>query len=128
MKKLIFLLAAMLISVSFVNIAEARPKDKQYHYTKVQKVKKYKVVRVVTEKDSKGQMLQQTVYHDESVASYWNAEYNRQKPPGSGPVEKAVSNLADKATHYMGATASQLGLPRSLWPLAKKCNFVRCCT
>ena len=43
MKKLIFLLAAMLVSVSFVTVAEARPKDKQYHYTKVQKVKKYKL-------------------------------------------------------------------------------------
>ena len=117
MKKLIFLLAAMLVSVSFVNIAEARPKDKHYHYNT--KVPKYKIVKVVTEKNSQGQVLQQTIYHDDSVASYWNAEYNRQKPPGSGPVEKAMSSLhkdlAEKAAHYMGATASQLGLPRSLW-------------
>jgi uncharacterized protein (TIGR02594 family) len=115
MKKLIFLLAAMLVSVSFVTVAEARPKDKQYHYTKVQKSKKYKVVKVVTEKDSQGQVLQKTVYHDDTVAGYWSWEYNRHKPPITGPVEKTVGDLANKATHYMGATASQLGLPRRLW-------------
>ena len=117
MKKLIFLLAAMLVGFGSITTAEARPKDKQYHYSQVQK--KSKNAKLVQEQNN---VIGQTLYNEESVAGYWNAEYNRHKPPLEGPVEKAARkfvasshDLAEKASRHMGASASQLGLPKSLW-------------
>jgi len=117
MKKLIFLLVAMLVGFGSITTAEARPKDKQYHYSKVQK--KSKPVKVVQKQNN---VIRQPVYDEDTVAGYWNAEYNRKKPPLEGPVEKAArkfvassQDLTEKASRHMGASANQLGLPRSLW-------------
>lgn len=122
MKKLIFVLALMLgCGGLLVQSAEANPKDKPYHYSKVYKHKKVKHTARVTPEETKKSDAVSTVYNDESNAAYWMAEYNR-NPSQTSVVTKATSGiksstntLADKAAHYLGATASQLGLPRSLW-------------
>lgn len=122
MKKLIFALAVMLGSVGLlVQSAEAKPKDKQYHYTNVYKSKKVKHTARVTPEETKKPVAVSTVYNDESNAAYWMAEHNRTAGQTSvvtkakNSISASANNLADKAAQYMGATASQLGLPRSLW-------------
>lgn len=122
MKKLIFALAVMLgCGGLFIQSAEAKPKDKQYHYSKVYKHKNVKNAARVTPEETKKPVAVSTVYNDDSNAAYWMHEYNR-NPQHASVVTKATSsfasgtgNLADKAAKYLGSTASQLGLPRSLW-------------
>ena len=120
MKKLIFLLTVMLVSFSFINVSEARPKHKNYHYSKVHKNKVVKVAPV--------KPVATPVYDESTTSGYWTAEYNRNKPSVQKPekIAKKVTKVTSKsvasntslvnaATRYVGATSNQLGLPRRLW-------------
>jgi len=127
MKKLIFLLTVMLVSFSFVNVSEARPKHKNYHYSTVYKHKHKKVRHV--KRVVPVQQVQQPNSNDEiSTSMYWINEKARMAQVQHVVVDvsrrsfRSVENtfiysgdLAKKASRYIGANASQLGLPSRLW-------------
>lgn len=132
MKKLILILAVMLGSVWFSpQSAEARP-NKGYHYSQKKKVKKpVKRVKVVRQQRQTPPVVQQPVNHvsvdDESAASFFARDRQRADliEQTRQSVRKAFThtersiqyggNLVTNASKYVGASASQLGLPARLW-------------
>ena len=120
MKKLLFLLAAMLVSLSFVNVAEARPKYKRYHYSNVHKH---------TNKVTVQPKVERKIYNDDdsSPASFFARDKERMNVVLASKqltmatferTERAFQSGGDliaKAYNHMGASAKQLGLPNRLW-------------
>jgi uncharacterized protein (TIGR02594 family) len=127
MKKLIFLLTVMLVSFSFVSVSEARPKHKNYHYSKVHK-HTHKKVRKVKKVVLVQQVQLPNSSDEENTSTYWINEKARMAGVQNVVVEasrrsfRTVENtiiysgdLANKASRYIGLNASQLGLPSRLW-------------
>jgi uncharacterized protein (TIGR02594 family) len=143
MKKLILILAVMLGSVWFLpQPVEARP-NKGYHYSQKKKVvkkhnvRKTKVVRQQKQRTLVAQQQRQRVVvtqqpqvnyvriEDESAASFFARERQRVIEQTQQGVRQAFvhtertiqygGDLVNKATKYVGANASQLGLPPRLW-------------
>jgi uncharacterized protein (TIGR02594 family) len=138
MKKLILILAVMLGSVWLMpNLAEARP-NKGYHYSQKKKVKKHNVkkTKVVRQQRQQRQQRQRVVTiqqpqvnyvrtEDESAASFFARERQRVAEQTQQGVRRAFTytertiqyggDLVGKASRYVGANASQLGLPSRLW-------------
>jgi uncharacterized protein (TIGR02594 family) len=134
MKKLILILAVMLGSVWIMpNLAEARP-NKSYHYSQKKKVKKHTVkkTRVIRQqRQVKPPVVTQQVNHvnpdDETSAAFFAREQQRANliEQTRQSVSRAFvhsertiqygGDLVNKASKYVGASASQLGLPSRLW-------------
>ena len=128
MKKLIIVTAMAFVAVSFSSTPSlAKPKNKEYHYSykkatskpkKVRKAKynyknykqrlKKEVANVVCIPDRHGINEQsQNCYSAPSSKTMAHAAVSGVRSFGGG--------LAARANQYVGQTASQLGLPKSLW-------------
>jgi uncharacterized protein (TIGR02594 family) len=124
MKKIILIVAMTIASFVFTNSAIASPHEKNNNIQiskKIEKQKKTKLIEKVIEKPA-------IVYDEETSSGYWAAEKERSlRAAAAIPVKQTTaksstinlwnedSELANKAGKYMGATASQLGLPSTLW-------------
>jgi len=131
MKKLIFLLVAILVGINYPTMANAEPKDKPNHYaTKVhKKVKKQKVekpAKIDYRKIKLNEMM--AIYDENSSGGFFALEKAREeyrqnvkvvkvKRPEVKPVQYTESSkdLIEKASKYLGFGATELGLPRNLW-------------
>lgn len=137
MKKIILIVATAITSIVFVNPVLANPHSKNTQYSlvrstqevdiKTPKIKKIKYTKVIVKETTKP--VAPTIQYDEtSPSGYFAAEKERQQASKKQivSVERKVVqreltiynnsvDLVSKASSYMGATASQLGLPRSLW-------------
>jgi hypothetical protein len=132
MKKIILIVAMFIASFLLTNPALSKPHENNnniqinntQHTKKVIKKKKYtKRIEKVIEKP---QVQPVTTYDEETVSGFWAAErarslkglaskQNESKPIQSSTRSNDDNDLVGKAQQYMGSTASQLGLPRTLW-------------
>jgi uncharacterized protein (TIGR02594 family) len=128
MKKLIFSLVAILVSIGIVSTANARPRHKRHHYHNVVVYKhKHKKVNMVVEQKQEPQIYYSN--DDNSAAAFFAKDRARnivailnnnkvKTRENFGFIEESIrkgNSLVNKALKYVGATARQLGLPRSLW-------------
>ena len=131
MKKLIFLLVAILVGVSYPTMANAEPKDKHNHYaTKVhKKVKKQKVekpAKVDYRQIKLNEMM--AIYDESSPGGFFAIDKARQEYQQNVKVVKVKrpevkqvytsqesKDLVERASKYLGFGPNQLGLPRNLW-------------
>lgn len=129
MKKLIFLLAAMLVSFGSITTSEARPNHKRYHYSKVYKHKKVKITKKRPNVEIvKSVTLTLSNSHDDSIPAFFfandrnrhldkkeNGNNNNRLNRNIEPTFTVNSDLIRKASLYIGSNAKQLGLPARLW-------------
>jgi uncharacterized protein (TIGR02594 family) len=126
MKKLIFLLVAMLVCISYSTVASAEPKSKPHHYAKShKKVKKQQPPKVDIRTIKLNEML--AIYSDDTSSGFFALEKAREefskvqivkvKKPEIKQVytSQESKDLVEKASKYLGFGPNQLGLPRSLW-------------
>lgn len=131
MKKLIFLLVAILVGVNCLTAANAEPKDKPNHYaTKVhKKVKKQKVekpAKVDYRQIKLNEMM--AIYDETSSGGFFALEKAREEYRQNVKVVKVKrpevkhvltsqesNDLVERASRYLGFGPNQLGLPRNLW-------------
>lgn len=117
MKKIFLIATLVALAFTFVNAAEAKPNKKKHHYS---------VSKVVKQKKVNGSFnVPNSYYVDDSAASFFSQDRERINKNNSTisakKTEKIVatlnhnSDLINKATNYIGASAKQLGLPARLW-------------
>ena len=116
MNKLIILLVAILVSLSFVNIAEARPKHKRHHYHKTYTHKKVIPVKQPTYYGSENDSAASFFANDKAItqngfANIGDAIFGRHNVTVVG----YHNDLINSASKFMGQTSFQLGLPSRLW-------------
>ena len=129
MKKLIIMMAVAFVSFSMFSVGEANAKpskSKQYHYSQSKKVVKKKVRKANYNYRNYKQRLKKEVAHVVCVPDRHGVNEQSQNcysaPSSKTMAHAAVSGvrsfgggLAARANQYVGQTASQLGLPKSLW-------------
>jgi uncharacterized protein (TIGR02594 family) len=131
MKKLIFLLVAILVCINCSTTADANPKDKPDHYaTKVhKKVKKQKVEqppKIDYRQIKLNEMM--AIYDESSPGGFFAIDKARQEYQQNVKVVKVKrpevkqvytsqesKDLVERASKYLGFGPNQLGLPRNLW-------------
>lgn len=116
MKKIFLIATLVAAAFAFVNAAEAKPNKKKHHYSVSKVVKQKNVIDTLSVPNS--------YYVDDSAASFFakDRELTQNKSTMSSKTTKTIvaslnqnSDLINKATAYIGASAKQLGLPARLW-------------
>jgi uncharacterized protein (TIGR02594 family) len=129
MKKLIFALVVMLASISVISTANAKTRHKRNHYHVTIYKHKHKKANVVIGFNKPIQIYFSNENENESVSAFFmkektknvvstlenNKKINLQKYDQFDKSIRQNGSLINLASKYIGATARQLGLPRSLW-------------
>ena len=119
MKKLIFLLVAMVVSINCISTANAKTKHKRHHHYHVNKIVKkvdYRQIKL-------NEMM--SVYDENTSSGFFAIEKLRREYVYKEPVKVKKPtfayeinygrDLVAEASKYLGLGARQLGLPKNLW-------------